>query len=335
MTAVVATAMLRGNPHLAYITANRAIQNNYRYTMDIIVKDAEGNEILSTELEDKELAEAPGKLAAAGKRANNHVEAWWGREFEETAYGLGTTPERLSSGLSEAYGLAYGVPVWTESMRAASAELGMAGMNLTYQERMGIRQAAMEAPDISLGQVLDVPVSFIRRIVTRPFPETELEVVVAAATLPFATGGKIGGAAARSAGVVEQSPWSYGPVIRGEIIEQKLGHNLPRTFPTIDKFDFATGKATSIKSIDLRGISYQDPKRLQSVVNRYVDKVADFARVERVELGGTRIKPSEVHIRELELAIPKGATSHQNQAIQQAAEYAQSQGVTINIVEIP
>lgn len=142
----------------------------------IIVKDAEGNEILSTELEDKELAEAPGKLAAAGGRANNRIEAWWGRKFEEIAYGLGTTPERLRSRLAETRDLVYGVPLLTDYMRTAFAEVGMDGLDLTYQERMEINRAAMRAPDINLGQVLDVPVSFIRRIVTRPFPETELEV---------------------------------------------------------------------------------------------------------------------------------------------------------------
>lgn len=35
----------------------------------------------------------------------------------------------------------------------------------------------------------------------------------------------------------EGSVWRNGPVVRGEIIEQQLGQNLPKAFPVIDKFE--------------------------------------------------------------------------------------------------
>ncbi|SCL34140.1 RHS repeat-associated core domain-containing protein [Micromonospora pallida] len=62
-----------------------------------------------------------------------------------------------------------------------------------------------------------------------------------------AVGGLTGGlgSALRAAG----SAWKLNQFARGLAIEAKLGGNLPKNFPTIDKF--ANGVATSIKSMDL------------------------------------------------------------------------------------
>lgn len=72
----------------------------------------------------------------------------------------------------------------------------------------------------------------------------------------------------------KNSPGSYWPVVRGEMIERQLGQNLHKNFPVIDRFQ--DGIATSIKSIDLNSATYQNPAKLTSVLTRYVDKVAEF-----------------------------------------------------------
>jgi hypothetical protein len=65
---------------------------------------------------------------------------------------------------------------------------------------------------------------------------------------------------AESAGTVESAlidapseVWKLGITTRGKIIHEIFGDgSLPPLFRTIDKFDFATGSATSLKSVDVR-----------------------------------------------------------------------------------
>jgi filamentous hemagglutinin len=72
----------------------------------------------------------------------------------------------------------------------------------------------------------------------------------------------------------ESSVWDLSPFARGQSIEQTLGANLPQNFPVIDKFNWDTGVATSIKSIDLTAPSYQNMSTLSNTLNGYVNSVA-------------------------------------------------------------
>ena len=134
------------------------------------------------------------------------------------------------------------------------------------------------------------------------------------------------------AGAVSRGPslFNLAPIARGNAIEQALGANLPRTFPVIDKF--TNGVATSIKSIDLRAISYQNPARLGGRLTGYVDQLAGF---NGGVLGRTVVQGSRITSKVLQVAIPEGVGSAAQQAVlsRVAAEAAQK-GVQVVFIPI-
>ncbi len=111
-----------------------------------------------------------------------------------------------------------------------------------------------------------------------------------------------------------ESVWALGPATRGLEIEARLGGNLPKAFPTIDKF--ANGIATSIKSIDLAAPSYQSAGRLAGTLDRYVASVAKF---NGASFDGTIIKAGQITGRELQVAVPQGSMSAAQQEVFDAA----------------
>ncbi|WP_326557257.1 RHS repeat-associated core domain-containing protein [Micromonospora sp. NBC_01796] len=151
----------------------------------------------------------------------------------------------------------------------------------------------------------------------------------------FAIGGALG---ALSGGVgaylkAGSSVWKLNQFERGLAIEAKLGGNLPRSFPTIDRF--ANGTATSIKSVDLTAKSYQTAGQLTSRLQGYVDKAAGFAKSNPVSWDGVTIRPGQVAARELEIAVQRGtATSAQQNALNQIVQYGAQRGVTVRIIPI-
>ncbi len=130
-------------------------------------------------------------------------------------------------------------------------------------------------------------------------------------------------------GGLKSSMWDLAPSPRGFAIEAELGANLPRNFPTIDKFD--NGAATSIKSLDLNANSYQNSGALTSTVNGYIDKVAGF---NGASSGGVEITAGEVTSRELQLAVPGAGTAAQQAALRASSEYAAQQGVKLTITQV-
>jgi RHS repeat-associated protein len=127
------------------------------------------------------------------------------------------------------------------------------------------------------------------------------------------------------------SPWALPPSPRGFVIEDALGGNLPKNFPTIDIY--ANGTATSIKSIDLTAPSYQSASRLTSRLNGYVRDVASF---EGATFSGTRISSGSTTSRELVIAVPEGvATEVQQAALIDIVQYGASKGVTVRVVSLP
>ncbi|MGL5720106.1 MAG: hypothetical protein ACRCYP_04875, partial [Alphaproteobacteria bacterium] len=123
------------------------------------------------------------------------------------------------------------------------------------------------------------------------------------------------------------SVWLEGPVTRGEKIEQALGQNLHKNYPVIDRFD--NGAVTSIKSIDLNAKTYQDSKKLQRTLEKYVDKVADFRGK---EFAGKDIKLEEIGLRALDLAVPHSGNPAQQQILLNLVDYAKNKGVTVNSI---
>ena len=125
---------------------------------------------------------------------------------------------------------------------------------------------------------------------------------------------------ARQAGV-----WAEKNIfLRGRIIERIFGANLPGNFPVIDRF--AKGIATSIKSLDLRAVSYQDAAKLMGKLNNYVDSVARF---KGNSWAGVVIDASQVKIRELLVVVPGVGSASQQAAIRAVVARAKSMGVQV------
>jgi hypothetical protein len=127
--------------------------------------------------------------------------------------------------------------------------------------------------------------------------------------------------------VAAESVWTLGLKPRGLAIEAQLGGNLPASFPTIDRF--ADGVATSIKSIDLTASSYQNASSLTSLVNGYINKVAEFSGA---NWGGVSVQAAQIQTRVLNIAIPQGAGNvGQMGVLQSAVQNGASRGVTVLI----
>jgi RHS repeat-associated protein len=127
--------------------------------------------------------------------------------------------------------------------------------------------------------------------------------------------------------VAAESVWTLGLKPRGLAIEAQLGGNLPASFPTIDRF--ADGVATSIKSIDLTASSYQNASSLTSLVNGYINKVAEFSGA---NWGGVSVQAAQIQTRVLNIAIPHGAGNvGQMGVLQSAVQNGASRGVTVLI----
>ncbi len=132
-----------------------------------------------------------------------------------------------------------------------------------------------------------------------------------------------------------QSVWKLRPFERGKVIERLLGRGtaLVDNFPTIDKFDFRTGTATSIKSLDLSLKSYQNISTLTREVRGYIDKLANW-QGQTSSWAGVRILPNQVTSKVLELAIPPNASQAQLNALRQLQQYASNVNVTFVFVPV-
>ncbi|WP_320069111.1 pre-peptidase C-terminal domain-containing protein [Micromonospora sp. RTGN7] len=150
----------------------------------------------------------------------------------------------------------------------------------------------------------------------------------------FAIGGALGAVSGGLGAYLKagSSVWKLNQFERGLAIEAKLGGNLPRSFPTIDRF--ANGTATSIKSVDLTAKSYQTAGQLTSRLQGYVDKAAGFLKNNtQVTWDGRTITQGQVTARELEIAIQSGkASAAQQSALNQVVQYGAQKGVTVRIV---
>ncbi len=132
------------------------------------------------------------------------------------------------------------------------------------------------------------------------------------------------------AAAARHGAWDLHPFQRGRVIEQQLGQNLPRNFPTIDRFQ--NGVATSVKSMDLVAPTYANAGNITSTGRGYIDSVAGF---QGRNWAGVNIRPGDITARGLDLAVPAGATQTQQQALQGLITYGTQNGVTVRIVIVP
>ncbi|MFZ5868260.1 MAG: hypothetical protein ACOYXY_20420 [Thermodesulfobacteriota bacterium] len=124
--------------------------------------------------------------------------------------------------------------------------------------------------------------------------------------------------------------WDLANFLRGWAIEDLLGRNLPRTFKGIDRWK--DGVATSIKSMDLRLKSYQDPAKILSPGRKYVDQIANFAGA---SMGDIDIRAEQITERVLRVGVPPGATKAQKSALKSLIEYGKQNGVKVEVIRVP
>ena len=138
----------------------------------------------------------------------------------------------------------------------------------------------------------------------------------------------LGGVPPTAAVVSHANAWQLGWAARGRYFEDQLGRTLHPNFPTIDKF--SDGIATSIKSVDLNAVTYQDAARLTSRLNKYVDDVAEF---NGSIWANDEVKSSEIDGRALSLAIPKGSmTAVQRKAIETVRARARMSNTPVELI---
>ncbi|TPW72322.1 hypothetical protein [Schumannella sp. 10F1B-5-1] len=142
---------------------------------------------------------------------------------------------------------------------------------------------------------------------------------------------RAGGAPVRATPTPVRSFWQSHPFTRGLEIEAELGGNLPRSFPTIDRFDAATETVTSIKSIDLKAKTYAVDGNLERRLTEYIDKVGGF---NGARFDGTRIDVDDISHRALEVAIPPGETASQAAVFARMAEYAAGKVPPVTLIKI-
>ena len=128
---------------------------------------------------------------------------------------------------------------------------------------------------------------------------------------------------------VNRGVWDKGPVTRGEIIHERMGQNLPRSFPVVDIFK--DGIVTNIKSIDLHAKSYRDPAAITRLGQGFIDKVAGFTKARHAKF---EILEHEIKGRALDLVVPRGSTTTQRQALEGLKSYGTTKGVSVRIVEM-
>lgn len=124
--------------------------------------------------------------------------------------------------------------------------------------------------------------------------------------------------------------WNQNPFRRGNDIETAKGQNLPQNFPVVDKYDQATGTATSIKSINLHSTSYQNTSNLRNKLNKYLRDLEQFQGTTYANRQvGTPNFPMNAKV--LEIYIPAGASPSQQFILQEIIATGQNKGIRVSV----
>jgi hypothetical protein len=100
---------------------------------------------------------------------------------------------------------------------------------------------------------------------------------------------------------------------RGRYMEDRAGRTLHRNFPVIDKTP--NGIATSIKSMDVRAVTYQRAATFAYRLRTDVGVVSEFIGG---QLGKDVVRLSDIKGRALEVVIPTGTITPTQRAIVEA-----------------
>ncbi|MBN1623478.1 MAG: hypothetical protein JW903_03835 [Clostridia bacterium] len=104
----------------------------------------------------------------------------------------------------------------------------------------------------------------------------------------------------------EECVWNLAPNERGRRIEQLFGGNLPEFFPIIDSFDFISGEAICILSIDTTLEVYKTENEIRKVIEEEAEKLRNFSSGAS---GGVKINPNDISSRKLLVVIPQNQLS--------------------------
>ncbi|HEV7651439.1 MAG TPA: hypothetical protein VGP26_25080 [Actinophytocola sp.] len=232
---------------------------------------------------------------------------------------------------------------WTAGIEAGGLLLGLVTFGGAEGAAQGVEAARIATTAARVGKIIQTVIDLagtvartIGSVLTKIAEAgTRLKVILGARLSKAVTAltSRLPGAATDATDVAFNglSAWAKNWSTRGLEIEAELGGNLPRSFPTIDKFE--NGVATSIKSVDLAAPTYQNAGALTSKLEGYVDKAAGF---NGASWDGTVIRARDVTTRALEVAIQPGVASPTQLAVlDQLRQYASSKGVQLIISEVP
>lgn len=123
--------------------------------------------------------------------------------------------------------------------------------------------------------------------------------------------------------------WNMSNIKRGQQIRNLQGANLPFNFPTIAIFN--NGTATSIKSLNIDEVYYQNSSNLKKKLLSYIDKLEEFEGGKSTTI---TIDSSQIYKKELRLIIPEtNLLANQQQTINECIQIARGKGITLKVVK--
>lgn len=127
----------------------------------------------------------------------------------------------------------------------------------------------------------------------------------------------------------ETSLWNMNNIKRGREIRKLQGANLPYNFPTIAKFQ--AGTATSIKSLNIDKVYYQNSRNLNLKLMVNINKLEDF---NEGKSNSVSINSNQILRKELLLIIPETELlPNQQQTIDECIQIAKSKGIDLKVIK--
>jgi len=125
------------------------------------------------------------------------------------------------------------------------------------------------------------------------------------------------------------SVWNMANMERGRQIRKLQGANLPYNFPTIAIFK--NGTATSIKSLNIDEVYYQNSRNLKKKLMLYIEKLEAFEGGKGTAIA---IESSQIYQKELRLIIPEtDVLANQQQTINECIQIARSKGIDLKLIK--
>jgi hypothetical protein len=127
----------------------------------------------------------------------------------------------------------------------------------------------------------------------------------------------------------DECVWNLPPNERGRRIEQLFGGNLPEFFPVIDCFDFISGEAVCILSIDTSLEVYESGNEIRKVIEEEAEKLRKFSLGTS---GGVKINPKDIVSRKLLVVIPQNQLSDTQESMLEDILFSTiGSGITVEV----